>query len=158
MQKFLPALVLLSFLAILVIPLIASAQEGPVECCKIRRTITLGSETCTKDLYAGPNNTTCVLSNAPPTCPTGGTAVGSQTWGMFYLMNTINTVVDWFFAVLVVIAVLLTILGAFTLLTSAGSPEKVKSGRDYVLYAAIGLAVALIARAIPALVKSIIGY
>jgi len=40
---------------------------------------------------------------------------------------------------------------------SAGSPEKVSSGRQYIMYAAIGLIVGLLAKAIPSLVRMIAG-
>jgi len=51
----------------------------------------------------------------------------------------------------------MVILGAFTLTTAAGSPEKINKGKDYILYAAIGLIVALLAKAVPALIKSLLG-
>jgi len=42
-------------------------------------------------------------------------------------------------------------------LMSSGVPEKVTSGRNYILYAAIGLVVGLLSKALPALVKLISG-
>jgi len=44
-----------------------------------------------------------------------------------------------------------------TLLMAAGAPEKVTSGRNYIMYAALGLIVGLLAKAIPGLVRMIAG-
>jgi hypothetical protein len=69
-----------------------------------------------------------------------------------------NAAVDWIFVVLVVLAVVFTILGAFNIIMSQGDPGKVDSGRNYIMFAAIGLIAAFIARAIPSIVKAIMGY
>ena len=65
---------------------------------------------------------------------------------------------DWAFLVIVAIVVILVILGALNIMTSAGSPEKVKAGRDQIMYAAIGMLIAIIARAVPSIVRAIVGY
>jgi hypothetical protein len=56
------------------------------------------------------------------------------------------------------LAVVLTIFGAFSILTAGGSPEKASTGKNYILYAVVGLAIAFIARAIPGIAKSIMGF
>lgn len=66
-------------------------------------------------------------------------------------------VTNWIFTILVLLTVLLVILGAFYILTSAGDAEKFKQGRNFIMYAAIGLAVALLAKAIPAIVRYVLG-
>ena len=73
------------------------------------------------------------------------------------IMNTVYNVTDWIFIILVGVAALMVLFGAFQLLTAAGTPEKVTSGRNYILYAAVGLAVALMAKAVPGVVKLIVG-
>jgi len=45
------------------------------------------------------------------------------------------------------------LLGAFSILTAGGSSDKINKGRDYILWAAIGFAVALLAKAVPGIVK-----
>jgi len=76
---------------------------------------------------------------------------------MCCLLNTIYSVTNWIFVILVGVVTIFVILGAFTIVTAAGSPEKLKSGKDYILYAAIGLLVAFLAKAIPGIVKIIVG-
>ena len=139
MKKFLPALVLISFLAVLSVPIMVSAQAGAPEGCTI-----------TQDLSG--------LTGIE--CPSSGECLFDSTTydcGMCCLMNSIYTVTDWIFVILVAFAAIMVLWGAFTLLTAGGAPEKITSGRNYILYAVIGLAVGLFAKAIPALVRVIMG-
>ena len=116
MKKILPALVLLSLLAVLV-PQIASAQVP--ECCKIRRAITIDTEVVAPGDIVGPT---------AGYCPIGTITVETEKWGLFCVINTINTVVDWIFVVLIALVVVFVIMGAFTILTAAGDPEKISKG------------------------------
>lgn len=50
------------------------------------------------------------------------------------------------------IATIMILVGAFQMITAGGNPEKFSSGKKTLLYAAIGLAVVLLADAIIALV------
>jgi hypothetical protein len=93
-------------------------------------------------------------------CPaTGPCAFDSTTspCGICCLMNALYTITDWVFIITIAIVMLFVIVGAFTFVTSAGDPEKTKSGRLYITYAAIGLAIGLLARAVPGIVRMVIG-
>ena len=72
-------------------------------------------------------------------------------------MNTITYATNWVFYILTLIVVIMIIWGGFTYLTAAGNPEAAGKGKTIILYALIGLAIALVARVIPAIVKAIIG-
>jgi len=61
------------------------------------------------------------------------------------------------FVFLLAIAVIMIIMGAFSFVTAGGDPEKTMKARNYIMYAAIGIAVALLAKAVPAMVKMIVG-
>jgi hypothetical protein len=139
MKKFLPALFLIGFLAVLVAPATVLAQEGAP-----------GSCTITHDL----SDLTGIDCPSSGNCPFDST---SYDCGMCCVMNAIYTVTDWIFIILVAFAAVMVLFGAFTLLTAAGVPEKVTSGRNYIIYAALGLAVGFLAKAIPAIVKVILG-
>ncbi len=153
MKKIFSALVILGFLAVvLAIPLTTFAQEPPTECCALKRAITLDTSSCGVGSISAPNST------AAAECGTGIYCSDSAAkWGMFCIMNTMYSITDWIFVILVALAGLFVIIGAMTLLMSAGSPEKVTSGRQYIMYAAIGLIVGLLAKAIPSLVRMIAG-
>lgn len=154
MKKTLSALFLISFLGILLVPLFVSAQEAPKECCVLKRAITLEGMTtgCTAQSIAAPDATVGAA------CGTGAYCAESATvWGMLCLLNTLYSISDWIFVILVSLAGIFVIIGAMTLIMAAGNPEKVTSGRNYVMYAAIGLIVGLLAKAIPSLVRMISG-
>jgi len=71
--------------------------------------------------------------------------------------KTINTVINWAFAVLILGAVLVIVLAAYLFLTAAGDADKVAKARNYVLYALIAIVVAFLAKALISLVASMLG-
>jgi len=81
---------------------------------------------------------------------------GPTHWGMCCILDAVMTVTDWVFYVLMIVAALLVIWGGFTIATAGGAPEKVSSGRSYIMFALLGLAIALLSRAIPAVVMGLI--
>ncbi len=81
-----------------------------------------------------------------------------QGWGMVCLFHTLYRITDWIFVILVILVALFVIIGAFMFVTSAGDPEKTKSGRLYIMWAAIGLLIAFLAKAVPGVVKLVSGF
>ncbi len=55
------------------------------------------------------------------------------------------------------ICTIMIIWGAFQMLTAAGDPEKIKTAKKTILYAAIGFGIVLLASGIPGLIKEILG-
>ena len=131
MKRILPVLILLT----LVLPAVALAQP---ETCNITRTITIGSGA---SLF---------------TCPTGP-SVSITDYGQCCALNALYKISDVIFVILLALAIIFFLLGAGTLIIAAGTPEKVQSGRNYILYAIIGLAVAFLARAVPGVAKFFVG-
>lgn len=133
MKKIFSAIVLIGFLAVLVAPQLALAQETVPNQCTMKRDVGVTG------------------------CPVSGPCPFSNTQcGICCLLNTLYNIVDWVFVLLVAVSVIWIILGAYTLITAAGDEKAVPRGRDYVMYAAIGLVVALMARAVPAVVKMVV--
>jgi hypothetical protein len=96
--------------------------------------------------------------NCPPQgqpCPYQNAA--GWTCGPCCILDTIYTITDWFFYIVLAFAIIFIIFGAFNIMTAGGSPEKVKVGRDFILYAIIGLLVGLIAKSMPYIARAIIG-
>jgi len=135
MKKILQVLVSISLLVVLLSPIAVSAQ------------VTQAPETCTLKYDLSGVNSAC----------TKNTTVSIADYGMCCLLNTIYNVTNWIFIILVGVVTIFVILGAFTIVTAAGSPEKLNSGRNYILYATIGLLVAFLAKAVPGIVKIIVG-
>ena len=140
MKKILSALVLISFLAVLLMPV---ATLAVVEMQEIGK-CTLRHDFSTWTKISCPASGDCSFDSATYDCP------------MCCLIDTIYTVTDWVFAGIVALVVIFVLIGAFNLLTAAGNPEKVKSGRDFIIFASVGMFVALLAKAIPAIVKAIL--
>ena len=94
------------------------------------------------------------------TCPATGDCLfadATKTCGSCCLIDTIYTITDWIFIGVVAIAMIMLFIGAFNIVTAGGSPEKVNTGRSYIIFAAVGIIVALIAKLIPVIAKNIIG-
>jgi len=146
MKKILPALVLITLLAVLLVPTVALAQ--PKSYCTLRHNVTGINAACTATATVCDPDTSL-------TCPTGGVRVGA--WGACCVLDAVYTATDWAFTILIVVVGLLIIWGAFEIVTAAGTPEKVGSGRNKILYALIGFAVALLAKALPSIVQALLG-
>jgi membrane-associated phospholipid phosphatase len=94
---------------------------------------------------------------AQPTAPTPANVPQGQITSIQAVLQLMCTVFAWAFYFLIVIAVIFVIVAAFKYLTAAGDPEKVKSAGSTLLYAAIAIGVALLARAVPLVVGSFLG-
>ncbi len=136
MKKVLASLVLASCLAVLAVSFTRAATDitAPTQ-CEMKRSVTVSSDL---------------------TCTDGHKYDIDSTEGICCVLNTMYNITDWIFVILVGIAGVFIIIGAMNLVMAAGSPDKVKSGRDYIMFAAIGLFIAFIARAIPGLVLLVV--
>ena len=70
----------------------------------------------------------------------------------------INVIVNFIFWTALALAPIMIILAAFYFLTSGGNPEKVNTAKRIIFWTLIGLFIVLLAKAIPAIIKQIIGY
>lgn len=64
-------------------------------------------------------------------------------------------VLDWVFAVAIVVGVVYIIVAAFQYTTSGGSEDKVRAAHQAVLYATIGIVVAIAAKSVPLVLADI---
>jgi hypothetical protein len=64
------------------------------------------------------------------------------------LTDIIQSILNWIFGIIGIVAVVMVIYGGFNLMTSAGDPGKVKKGKNTILYGIIGLVISLLAFAI----------
>jgi len=70
------------------------------------------------------------------------------------VLQSVCVVFGWLFVFLIAFAIVFGVLAAYGYLTSSGEPEKVKQAGNRLLYAAIAVGVALLARAIPLIVAN----
>jgi len=73
------------------------------------------------------------------------------------LVNVIDKLGEWLFAIIFALAVIFVLVSAFQFLTAAGNPEKITSARQILIYALIAVAVAVIAWGLPKLIKKLVG-
>ena len=123
---------------------------------------------------------TCIIktdSGMPDDCPAAGTTC---LYNEYYLngaadpsgepspdnisgatccfMNTISSATNWLFLIMMMIVVILIMLGGFTIITAGGDAESIGKGRNYIVYAMMGIVIGVLARAIPYIMRSIIGF
>lgn len=139
LKKILIGLVLTSLVVGLVLPQLVLANDVIPKKCNIRRDPGLPDE------YKCPaEGADCDYTDEDIAC------------GLCCLMSTIYFVTDTAFLIMMLLVMIFVLMGAFNILTAAGNADKINAGRNYIMYAAIGLAIALFARAVPALVKWIV--
>jgi hypothetical protein len=142
MNKILLGLVLASISMALIAPVMVSAQPAVIgtapTACTPRRAVAFTGLTCPAA------NTNCPYDSAAFDC------------AMCCVVATIWWITDWLFMIVMIIVIILILVGAFTLITAGGSEEGVRKGRNYIVFAMIGVAVALLAKAIPYIVATII--
>jgi hypothetical protein len=135
MKKIFLTLSLVSMIAAVILPaLVSAANTEPLSGCTVTNAARLGN-----NCNAGP----CVFD-------TGNCALCCT-------LNTVYTVTDWVFFILMAVAVFMIILAGFKFVTGGDKPEETAKARQMILYAAVGIAVALLARAVPSLVKFVLG-
>ncbi|MDD5568938.1 MAG: hypothetical protein PHG23_00770 [Candidatus Pacebacteria bacterium] len=133
-KKILSLFAILAVLTVVAVPVFAS-QTIPTSCTMSNN---VGIQGC-------PSSGECSFENNNAPC------------GVCCLLNSVYTVTNWIFIGLLLLAALFIIIGAVTFVTSAGDATKTTQAKNYILYAAIGIAVALFSRAVPSLVKAVLG-
>ena len=78
-------------------------------------------------------------------------------WEAATLEDLIANVTQFIFWVATVIFPLLVLVGAFYFMTSAGSPDKINTGKKIIIYGAAGYGIILFANAIVYLIKNALG-
>lgn len=162
-------ILLILILVIFFLPLAALAQVGAPECCKAGRDFswtqgTINSVACTEAAPCnisdgdtiGASTATCSQPNRAGV-PDQQPDRRSDQWGMICIVHGIYKATDWIFYILMALVGVMIVIGAFFIITAGGEPQKVSQGRNYILYAVIGMIVAFFAKAIPTIAKVLIG-
>jgi hypothetical protein len=92
-----------------------------------------------------------------PVAPTETSVPQGQITSLQGVLQMLCTVFAWAFYFLLVLAVIFIIVAGFKYLTAAGDPEKVKSAGTMLIYTAVAIGVALLARAVPLVIGSFLG-
>ncbi len=134
MKKTILSLILITILGMTIVPSISLAQ--PMEGCTLRHNVTFDGEPYYEDDEIDSTN---------------------SAWGMICLFDSIYTITDWIFYILLAVTGVLVVWGGVTISMAGGDPENMAKGKNFIMYAMMGLAVALLSKAIPAIVQNLIG-
>jgi len=148
MRKIISVITLLS----LILPAVAFAQIK--DYCTLGSSISYGGTTYSSGIKVyNPDS-----GDAPATDCSNSAIADCKTveWGTVCLLNSIGRIFTWIWAILIAIVGIMIVVGAFNIITAGGAPDKVTAGRNYILYALIGMVVAFFAKAIPAIVAALI--
>ena len=71
-------------------------------------------------------------------------------------LGIICTIFRWLFGLLVLVAIIFILLAAFKYVTAGGDAEKIKEANKQILFAAIAVVIAFVARSVPAIVITLV--
>ncbi|HOA47411.1 MAG TPA: pilin [Candidatus Pacearchaeota archaeon] len=131
-----------------------SKPTGANECCRLSHNLTDVDSVCSKDKVVGPTN--------PQWCDVNGDgtqdSVDNRTvkWGTCCLLDSIYTVSDWIFIMSFPLSILIFLVAGYFLLASSGDPQKVKNGKNLLIWGVIGLTIVILSKIIPAIIKAIV--
>ncbi len=144
MKKLFAAILTLVMISLIAAPMIASAQQATAkESCTIKRSYTDIADCATKGKTVGPTS--------------GETDCKTNNWGTICLMETVYNITDWIFYIVLSIAVIFGVISGFMFMTSGGDPTKTEKARNLLMYMAIGLVVAALAKVVPSIVRTMVG-
>jgi hypothetical protein len=93
----------------------------------------------------------------PATTLAAGNTISAPITTVQGLINLICLAFDYMFYALIALSLVMVVIAGFNYVTSNGSAEKVDKATKMILYAVIGIAVALLARGIPLIVGNFLG-
>jgi len=73
------------------------------------------------------------------------------------VIENIKNITNWMLVFLIIIAVIFVIMAAFKYLSAGGDAEKVGAANKQIIYAAVAVAVGLLAKAVPFIVANVLG-
>jgi len=161
MKKLIAVITMAVMLAGGLVGVVMAQNETLNSCCHVTQKVSVGGAdygTASGGQWVGAAQTGVCDTNGDGKIDTSDeTITASEDWGMVCLLNTVYTVTNWIFYIMTLVAVLMIVFGGFTYITAAGDPAKAGKGKSILTYAIIGLAIALIAKLVPSLVRFILG-
>jgi len=123
------------------------AIEKIPECCILKRDFTDIDANCAKGNVVGPPGT------MGDDCYGSPINAETEAWGVCCLFNSVYTISTWVMTALVTVSILIGAFGGWLIATSGGNPAQLDKGKNYILYAIVGIIIGLVARGIPGLVR-----
>ena len=130
-----PTILLGAGLAFVSVALPAQATGGLLEDCN-------SNDTCSGDLV-------CKAGICQAELPQGPQSGGE-------ILRIIDAIGDWVFGIFMLIAVIFILLALFDFITGGGDPAKITTARQKLIYAVVGVALALVAGGIDNILRNIL--
>lgn len=73
------------------------------------------------------------------------------------LIALVDTVTNWVFAIFVVLSIIFVLLAAFQFVTGGGDAKKVEEARQKLIWASVGIIIALLAKGLVPVIRNIVG-
>ncbi len=134
MKKIIPGLILITFLSLLAVPAIVKAQDMVTECTI--RTDEVGT-TLTEDCAGLSRGDTATYASSAICCA----------------MDKVFLVTNWIFFLVVALSIIFILYGGFLIVAAGGDDARVTKGRMFIMWALIGFAIAILARALPLIIR-----
>jgi hypothetical protein len=145
MNKSLLASLLIVVAAIVITPIVlAETVPSNLTGCTISASHALNGTSWTNRGITCPASGACALDSTTYTCAT------------CCLVDKVYTFTDWIFVAVMLFVTIKILQGGYYILTSAGDEKKLTSGRQNILWALAGMAVALFARSLPLAVVALL--
>ena len=74
------------------------------------------------------------------------------------LLAFANTIINWIFTILLVVAVIMILLAAFKFLTNGGKEDEIKKAQNMLLYALIAIVIGALAKGLVLVVSNLVGF
>ena len=142
-----PLVAAFALLTLLFAALPASAQTQIQEQCTLSRDVKIKNITIVSGTVIKPGSETITDTNK---------VTGFKEWGTACLINTINTITDWAFFILLTISFVFIAYAGFVWMTSGGDPEKQGQAGKMIMAALVGIVIAIVARVIPAVITGVL--
>ena len=138
-----------SFLILGAFAALPAHAQGPTEGCTLVRDVTVRDFTVAKgvNVESGPDKVDAHKASGD---------LATSDWGTICIVNTVNSIVDWIFILLLVVSVGLIAVAGFMFMTAGADAEKQKTAGGMIRAAIIGIVIAILARVVPALVTGIL--
>lgn len=89
-------------------------------------------------------------------CPVGAICIDNPLEAASF-DELIDSIINFIFVVSVVLATLMVVIGAFYIVTAGGDSEKVKTGKNIILYTFIALIIILLAKGLISVIEQVLG-